>query len=429
MAGIEQLLHDSLVARARDVEPTPRLWEEIDARIVRRRRWRATGFAVAGAGVAAAAVLLGPGLFATSTPQVPEIMPADPAPGEDPADDDGERDAREDDAPDGQEAQQTDDPRSRPDVDDVALLDEPLPEPVALLERDRLLLLDGSAEPSEVAGLPAGEVSRFAELAARPGSDPGELTVVARTTADSSSQLWWLRVVDGEVVGDWEAFDPAHAAGVTASGDPWVSGPVWSPDGESIAYATSVGGEVTLHTVGWDDGPGTGDPATDNAAFALAELSGAVRPRLDAWVDTGDGSSEVWLHSELAAGYLAVPFERQADGSLARPGGGAAQLRSLAVDEPVLALAPGRVTPTDRIRWSVHHEADGPVVVDDAEREPIVSALPVLTLDDEPHTRPWIASVGSGVAVGSSEGPAWFRGEPTLIVRLPGEPIDLEVLR
>ena len=40
MEPLEERLSRSLQERAGDVEPTPALWQRVDQRIARRRRWR-----------------------------------------------------------------------------------------------------------------------------------------------------------------------------------------------------------------------------------------------------------------------------------------------------------------------------------------------------------------------------------------------------
>ena len=427
MAGIEQRLRDALRARAHDVEPTPQLWQRVDARIARRRRWRVVSFALAGAGAAAAAVLVVPALLTTTGPEPPEIADAPVAPEEAP------EEAPDEDEPDvsADNGAAAEDPFTAPDSDDVPDLGEPLPEPVVLLGAQWLRLLDSDAiAPIDLTWLPGDGLAGFREVAVRPGSTPDDLTVLVRARDyDDVEHVRWAAFVDAEPVGEGHPFDEDHAVETGAADGASLSGPVWSPDGDSLAYLETVGGAVTLHTHGWDDGPGTGDTATDNAAFELVELGGSGWAELDAWVPTGDGATELWLRSDLTDGYLAVRLERQADGAWARPGGGTAEERPFAVDAPAEALAPGAQDVADRVRWSLHVGDEGPVVVDDPEREPITNSVPELLFDEDHTTRPWVESIGTGFAVRGTDGETWFRREPGRFERLPVSAIDLGVVR
>ena len=426
MAGIEQRLRDALQARAHDVEPTPQLWQRVDARIARRRRWRAVSFAVAGAGAAAAAVLVVPTLIGTTGPQPPEIADAPAAPEEAP--DEPEISAEDDTI--AENDTMAEDPSTAPDTDDVPDLAEPLPEPVVLLGAQWLRVFDDWVNPVDLASLPSDGLAAFREVAVRPGSTPDDLTVLVRAhDHDDAAHLRWARFVDGEPVGDDEPFGSDRAVDGVLTDGASLSGPVWSPDGDSLAYLETVGGTVTLHTRGWDDGPGTGDTATDNAAFEFFELGGSDWAQLDAWVATDDGATELWLRSDQTDGYLAVRLERQADGAWARPGGGTSEERPLAVDAPAEALAPGTGGVADRVRWSLHLDDDGPVVVDDPEREPITNPVPELLFDEDHTTRPWVASIGPGFAVRGTDGETWFRRDPGRFERLPVSAIDLDVIR
>ncbi|HSK22528.1 MAG TPA: hypothetical protein VK906_05100, partial [Egicoccus sp.] len=62
MPGIEQLIRESLTARAQDVETTPMLWLEVDRRVARRKRFQVTAWSLAGATTALAGVLAVPAI-------------------------------------------------------------------------------------------------------------------------------------------------------------------------------------------------------------------------------------------------------------------------------------------------------------------------------------------------------------------------------
>jgi hypothetical protein len=83
---LEQLVRDSLQARAQDVEPTPALWQEVDRRIARRRRLRVGALALAGAAAVLAAIAVVPSLLPDDVERLPDIadqpppsLPAGPA--------------------------------------------------------------------------------------------------------------------------------------------------------------------------------------------------------------------------------------------------------------------------------------------------------------------------------------------------------------
>jgi hypothetical protein len=81
MERMEQLIRESLQARAQDVEPTPALWLEVDRRVARRRRFQVLSWSLAGAAAVVAAVLAVPaivGLF--DGPEQLEIPPLDRTP-------------------------------------------------------------------------------------------------------------------------------------------------------------------------------------------------------------------------------------------------------------------------------------------------------------------------------------------------------------
>ena len=432
MAGIERRLRDVLQTRAEDVEPTPQLWRRVEDRIARRRRWRVVSFAVAGAGAAAAAALVVPALIGVTAPEPPEIADAPSGPAHDEAADESEPDVAADEGePDvAGDDPVAEDPSTAPDPDDVPDLAEPLPEPVVLLGAQWLRTFDDWVNPVDLASLPSDGLAAFREVAVRPGSTPDDLTVVVRAVDhDDAAHLRWARFVDGEPVGEDEPFGSDRVVDAVSADGSSLSGPVWSPDGDSVAYLETVDGTAILHVRGWDDGPGTGDTATDNAAFELFEIGGSAWAELDAWVATDNGRTEMWLRSEQIDGYLAVGFERQADGAWARPGGGTAEQRPLAVDAPAEALATPARSTADRPRWSLHRGDDGPVVVDDPEREPISNPVPELLFDEDHTTRPWVESIGTGFAVRGTDGETWFRREPGQFERLPVSPIDLAVVR
>ncbi len=163
---------------------------------------------------------------------------------------------------------------------------------------------------------PRGE-SVFVSASVRPGGTVDEATVVTVTQAEGVYDLRWIEISAG-VPGELRLFDepyrptsdmtPIDEAGPTVA---------WAPDGRSIGWIEwSADGETTLRTVGWRDGPGTGDTATDNAAFGVAPIPAGARIR--AWTATGAATSRIDVAGPDGRAW-SISVERQGDGALALP--------------------------------------------------------------------------------------------------------------
>ncbi len=315
MTPIEERLRVSLSERAADVEPTPHLWQEVDRRITRRRWLRASVYAVVGATAALAAVLVLPGVVSDLTgPAAPEILGEDDAPGPD-------------DGPVGDDA----------GTDDGATGVDPTPGggtlPLVVADGRDLVLVTADGERTVLTTLAAEGESTFLTVSVRPGSSVDDLQLVASTTAEGMVDLRFLHVVDGEVATSTVldgGYSPAGDAGSPEHG----LDVVWSPDGDSLAWfePSDTSDAVSLRTVGFsEDGPGTGDRATDNAAFTLS-LDGVDGPvDAAAWVDRGpadDGiervpgavatTTIVAVARDGSPAVLTGVLDRQADGAWAR---------------------------------------------------------------------------------------------------------------
>ena len=148
-----------------------------------------------------------------------------------------------------------------------------------------------------------------------PGSTRDDLTIVALTQAEGMYDLRWLTFTDGQE-SEVQAF-PTHYQPDTelAAAADVAPIPVFSPDGRSLAWLEwNAEGEVTLRTVGWSDGPGTGRTEDDNAAFGMEELPAGVQ--LQTW-EAGSGE-ESYLHAVNDEGTTwTITIMRQADGALA----------------------------------------------------------------------------------------------------------------
>ncbi len=150
--------------------------------------------------------------------------------------------------------------------------------PAGLVLSDTLLATDGAevfllgTDGSRgQAAYQAPADRRVVAIAARPGT-PGEAVLVL----DDDSFVH-LRP------GAFRFSDPPQGPGFVSSALPAryqprhdgarAPQPVWSPDGDYLAWLEHDGsGAATFRVVGWGpDGPGTGVTATDNAAFALRD--------------------------------------------------------------------------------------------------------------------------------------------------------------
>lgn len=187
----------------------------------------------------------------------------------------------------------------------------------AVPEGQELLLRTADGEVEVVATLdPEGE-SSFVSAATRPGSTARNATIVAMTRAEGMYDLRWLEIVDGEP-GELTLFEePYRPAGDLAPVDDVDPAVAWSPNGGFIAWTEwDGGGRTTLRTIGWDDGPGTGDDATDNAAFGIQPVPAGSR--IQTWTAVDKSSSRITLAGPEGDTWT-VAVRQQPDGALALP--------------------------------------------------------------------------------------------------------------
>ena len=307
MNPIEDRLRASLHAQADEVEPSQELWRETNRRIDRRQRRRTLGWSLAGLATAAAAVVgvlvvadLGVDLPVPEVAGVPDSE--DPGEARDPSDDPSE-DA-------GDDVAEEADPDAVPDGGGAVA--EVVPRLTASGATIELQAADGEVLDRLV--LPAEGSSSVLSLAVRPGSTPDALTAAVLTEAEGMVDM---RVVRRDADGfGIEVVAAAHRP--TSGVDPLdVSGPVFSPDGTSLAWLEG-GQATTLRTIGWDDdGPGTGERATDNASFILG--GAPTQLRLQDWV-AGAGTGEFVLRATgtTSTSWFAIPLLRQSDGAWAQ---------------------------------------------------------------------------------------------------------------
>ena len=313
MKDIERRLRESLRARAGDVEPTPLLWERVEQRI-RRDRWRVWALAAAGTAAAVlAAVVVVPGLVDDG--REVEIL-ADPTP--------------------SPTATATEEPTPAPsETASEAPSEDGTLEPSVVADLANLVVTDGTTiqlvtaagDPvQELVTLPAEGEATIVSLEVRPGSTVDDLTVVFAAEAEGMSDLRYVQLRDGEVIGP-EYLPDAYQVSPDTVADGTLS-PVFSPDGRHLAWLEVPRGEpqgpAGLRTICWtDDGPGTGETATDNAAFGLEDIDTEHPLTLEDWIwdeVAEDGSAKGELRAVGPAGLYHIAIERQADGGLAMPG-------------------------------------------------------------------------------------------------------------
>lgn len=399
MDRMEQRVRDSLRARAAEVEPSTELWDEVGERIARRQRWRVTAWAVAGATAVAVGVLVVPGLLGGGLipPEIDPVSPTEDGAVEEPEEGAGEEpidDPVEEPTEEPGEA----DPEPGPGEDDGTIDATGVVEPVVAVHDNELVLLSPDGATTLVT-LPEEGHSTFLSVAVRPGSTVDDLTIVTTTEAEGFQDIRWTRVIDGEVVVAFEPFEGQHPPAASTDVSAWVSPIVWSPDGGSVAWIDhAADGSMTLRTVGWDDGPGTGRDADDNASFGIEgpAPSGMV---LDDWVSISLDETRSLIRATMAdsnEGWYGIPMERQADGALAA---GTSQV--FGVDDPALGPvgAVGGDTGDGEPRWIVRLGFDGALVTD------LVTGtqtdLPADLLPGDGFADLWLRPHADGAIVGS----------------------------
>ena len=186
-------------------------------------------------------------------------------------------------------------------------------------ERIALRQADGSAALSWPFDAPFAPT----EVSVRPGSTVEDGQAVVLEASDQSSRLSWLSWSGGSA-GALTPFPRAYQLyGPIAPGA--VGVPVFAPDGSAITWIerSARDGTPTLRIIGWRDGPGTGDPATDNTSFDLdfgSETPDLVRA--ESWQAAAGGGEQVAVRATgTQAGLFTVGLERQGDGALAMTSG------------------------------------------------------------------------------------------------------------
>lgn len=158
--------------------------------------------------------------------------------------------------------------------------------PVAVVDGDRLLLVDGDDEPAIVATVTDGDLLH-AEV--RPATD-GPVTVLALVRTDAPAyELRYLHVDDEGTPTDLYGFpwrlqvDPASVAHADVP-----TTPVWAPEGDAIAWLEVDDRGVRLRTQGWLAYETSTNPAEAGSETAVPDLP--VGSQLTAWELAADGT-------------------------------------------------------------------------------------------------------------------------------------------
>jgi hypothetical protein len=311
-----------------------------------------------------------------------------------------------------------------------------LPSPIVTMSL-RELVLHGPEGPQTIAELAAEGESVFLSARVRPGSTMDDLTVVALTTAEGMLDLRTIRWVDGELT-VFAPFEDGFEPGFMSAGPGLeVHGPVWSPDGASLAWLDTASGVTTLRTVGWGgDGPGTGDRATDNASFELDTGGRQLRPV--EWVATPDAADATELRFaalDSNEGWYALPVDVQGDGAVALSTG-TVEVRTGPSGGGVVGLASDDVASP---RWLVQTTFDGAVLWETGA--PAGTARSISLPDDllpgDGLVELWVRAIGDAALVGSPHTSTGYlvtadRGTDGVayeLSRLPGDVLEADVVR
>lgn len=386
---IEDLLRESLAARAQDVSPDPELFQRVQHRIRRGRIWRLS--AAGGVAVAALslAVVVGPNLRS----QRVEFAPAPPV---------------------ASQPAQTSEEVAAPTVatDAGALLfsagdtlfsmalDGESPEPVAQVKSPSCAV---EGECTVVGSL-------ITEVASRAGSTHEVLTGLIRTSEKCGRVGHISRTSAGahsqQGVTYFSAGGCASAVGV-------------APDGRTGAVITDGGAEASgLSTFDWDDAvPGAG-----LTTFEIGLQAG--RTRIEDWVwTTSDAAGDhgfLYLAADGVGDYYddsrvyRLPIERQADGAVALPASPPEKLSGDSGYHP-WAYAEDDGAYTIDVHFSDDGKPDGARLarrVDDVATAAfdLPDELFVPSDDRDPWIAPdfWLDTLGNTIAYGDGDGAAWI---------------------
>jgi hypothetical protein len=307
----------------------------------------------------------------------------------------------------------------------------PLPAPIVTVSL-RELVLHGPEAPRTLYTLPAEGESTFISARVRPGSTLEDLTVVALVRAEGMLDLREYRWDGSELTWDYLPDHLQPGVGDDAEAGPQAHGPVWSPDGAHLAWFESgTGAAPTLRVIGWtDDGPGTGEPATDNASFAIDTLGNEPLIPVE-WVATPGTDSATELRAtalDSNEGWYALPVDLQADGAVALATSTVAA-RNAPSGGPILGVASDELASP---RWLVQSTFDG-ALLHELGVEPGTAhswSLPAELLPGDGLVELWVRAIGDGALVGShNTATAYYVDQDGTPNRIAGEVVDADVVR
>jgi hypothetical protein len=307
----------------------------------------------------------------------------------------------------------------------------PLPAPIVTVSLQDLVL-HGPGGARTLYTLPTEGESTFISARVRPGSTMDDLTVVALVRAEGMLDLREYGWDGSELTWDYLPDHLQPGVGDTPDAGAQAHGPVWSPEGDKLAwFEFGTGAAPTLRVIGWtDDGPGTGEPATDNASFTI-DTRGNVPLIPVEWVATPGGPSATEIRAtglDSNEGWYALPVDVQADGAVAL-GGDVVQVRNGPSGGTILGVASDDVASP---RWLVQSTFDGAMLheagVESGTLRP--TSLPAELLPGDGLVELWVRSIGDGALVGSRNTATAYYVEPDGTPnRIDGQVIDADVVR
>lgn len=387
---VDQLLRDSLQARAHDVRPDPATWERVASGIRRRQRGRWALAGAAAAAVVAVAVLVTPTLLGSRIDLAP-VPPAD-EPG----------------------------------------LGAPVGAGGALVtdgEELRVVGADGETVYRLNSPEEADEPLPFQRVAVRPGSTVDDLTAMyVRADADCERvEVGWVRAGEEDSGGP----NPRRGGPLGGGQGFCITDPVWSPDGEHAAWVERhPGGRFSLQVLAWDASAPAGEPAT----WSRIDRDDLATLRVSDWVVSGpDGQERLYLTGGEAgsARSLHMAVERDAEGPVDVTSGPTPSGSS--GDGEAIEVAVKDPDGDDRTTVRLLAHPDGTARLASSPGAPGELELPadVLDAEDARSGDVWLAARGEDVLLGF-DGRAWHVrrfedgfGNP---VRLAGTVVHAELL-